>query len=410
MRLLIAAEHFPSAFKGYIDAQAAEFTRLGADVSFLAMEDWDHGISPRLAAVLPDPDIRYVPREVRDPTEWLRAAGPTLGAPLRSAKLARRILSTRGVGVAAARDLLRGLRMGRVDADVCLVHDLTTLIALRALGSLRPDLPVVLWYHGGEIPGTAGLDPADVREALDWIAFALTNTRFSANHLLRRGIESDRVHIHRLGIDPEDYPRVEGRRFRPDGVLRLLFVGRLSDEKGLRELFHAIDDLGPAVPLQLRVAGEGLLDHELAALATRLDLDDRVEFLGRLDLAGVNREMASSDALILASRPVHDLEENQAMVIQEAMFTGLPVLTTRCGGIPEVLPEGLLAHIAAPGDAGALARQIAGFAALGEDEWRDLSDEAHAFAHEHFAQRRVAAPVFRRLRALAPYPDVTPGR
>jgi hypothetical protein len=67
MRLLIAAEYFPNPFKGYLDHQAAQFVRFGAQVSFLAFGHWGGEVQPTLAAAQPELDVRYVPLSASAP-------------------------------------------------------------------------------------------------------------------------------------------------------------------------------------------------------------------------------------------------------------------------------------------------------------------------------------------------------
>lgn len=410
MRLLIASEYFPSHFKGYVDAQAAQFVSMGAEVSFVACGRWWPTVAPRLASVLPDPSIRYLPQSPSRPRPLARALlGATL-APRRTGRLIRRLVGDFGWERRVLGDTVRGVILGEPDVDVCLVHDLSTLVLLRVLPVALPSVPIVLWYHGAEVPGSKRLDPGDVEAVLPLVSRAITNTRWSARHLAGRGMPSDRIHVHRLGLDVDDFPLSSGRVFMPEGVLRLLFVGRLSLEKGL---FDALDALGGLDPetrgrVQLRIVGRGFVENELAEAVETLGLTDCVTFVGHVERARLNGEFAEADALLLPSRPVDGCEENQGMVVQEAMLTGLPVLTTAVGGLPEVVPPSLRELQPAPGDPARLRERIVGLVHMPPARWHRLSADAAEYSRREFEMRTVTQPVFDHLAELAA--TARPGR
>lgn len=115
--------------------------------------------------------------------------------------------------------------------------------------------------------------------------------------------------------------------------LQLLFLGRLSDEKGLDVLLRAL--ASPHVPssLELDVAGDGPRSKDWRALAATLGLDGRVRWLGmRRDVPAL---LANADVLVLPSR-----REGLPLAVLEAMSCGVPVLASRVGGVPEAVWEG----------------------------------------------------------------------
>lgn len=403
MRLLIASEYFPSHFKGYVDAQAAQFVEMGAEVSFVAFGRWWPTVDPRLSAVLGEPHVRYLPESPSRPKPLARALARAAVSPLRTARLLRGLARTYGWQRRTIGDAVRGVILGSPDADVCLVHDLSTLVGMRALAVALPGVPIVLWYHGAEVPGSKVLEPAQVDAVLPHVAAVVTNTKWSAAHLVARGMPRDRIHVHRLGLDVDDFPVAADRRFMPDGTLRLLFVGRLSLEKGLFDALEALAGLDPDTrpKVHLRIVGRGFVENELAARAGDLGLGDTVTFVGHVRRSELNREFASADALVLPSRPVQGCEENQGMVVQEAMLTGLPVLTTAVGGLPEVVPPSLRALQPPPADPVALRRRIVELTGLSHERWRQLSADSSAFARENFEMTTVTRPVFEILAGLA---------
>jgi glycosyltransferase involved in cell wall biosynthesis len=403
MRLLIASEYFPSHFKGYVDAQAAQFVEMGADVSFVALGRWWPTVDPRLAAVLPNPSITYLPESPSRPVSLARALAGAAGAPLRTAGLVRRLADAYGWRRRTLGDTVRGVILGAPDVDVCLVHDLSTLVVMRALPAALPGVPIVLWYHGAEVPGSKVLPPDEVAAVLPQVARVITNTEWSARHLAARGMPAEKIHVHRLGLDVDDFPRVSDRTFLPDGVLRLLFVGRLSLEKGLFDALEALARLDEAARarVHLRIVGRGFVENELAEAAKTLGLERSVTFVGHVERSQLNREFASADALLLPSRPVEGCEENQGMVVQEAMLTGLPVLTTAVGGLPEVVPPSLRELQPPPSNPTLLRDRLLEMAGFSPAHWQQLSTDASDYARQNFEMARVTRPVFEHLSELA---------
>jgi glycosyltransferase involved in cell wall biosynthesis len=129
----------------------------------------------------------------------------------------------------------------------------------------------------------------------------------------------------------------------------LLYVGRLSAEKGIDCLIKAAADL-KGVPL--RIVGDGPQAERLKALATTLE--SHVIFDGWVDSAGVRARMAKAELLCVPSI----WYENCPGVVLEAMVAGLPIVASDLGGLPELLEGGQAGWLAPAGDAGALRRVI----------------------------------------------------
>jgi glycosyltransferase involved in cell wall biosynthesis len=110
------------------------------------------------------------------------------------------------------------------------------------------------------------------------------------------------------------------------------YVGRLSGEKGLRDLLLALQIAGDP---PFRIAGAGPLAEQLQALAAELGLR-RVEFLGWLDRQQIGRSMTEARYLVVPSR--HD--ENAPLAALEAMAEGRPLLVAQSGGLPELVADG----------------------------------------------------------------------
>ena len=137
-----------------------------------------------------------------------------------------------------------------------------------------------------------------------------------------------------------------------DGRLRLVTLGRLVPVKGHAMLLAAFAEVVKWVPdTELRIYGAGELQGELEAQIARLRLGDRAFLPG--ETREVARVLSEADVFVFSST-----SEGLPMVILEALASGLPIVSTRVGGVPEVAPEGDVAWYCDAGDAAAFARLL----------------------------------------------------
>ena len=158
------------------------------------------------------------------------------------------------------------------------------------------------------------------------------------------------------GIDPDEVRRaartpldVRARLgLSPDTPLAAN-VAALVGHKDQHTLIRAAHAARAArADLHWVIAGEGELRGSLAAALARLGLADRVHLLGHVPEA--DALIAEADVLVMSSK-----EEGLGSVVLHALALGTPVVATRAGGLPEMVPERWLVPV---GDADALARKV----------------------------------------------------
>lgn len=128
----------------------------------------------------------------------------------------------------------------------------------------------------------------------------------------------------------------------------VLFVGELRPLKNVDVLLRAIAMLGPERRVAATIVGDGPSRRELEALSATLGISDRVTFAGQ---RGARQFLGRSRLLTVPSQ-----QEAFPYVVLEGLAAGLPVIASRVGGIPEILPRNCLFE---PGDSAELARKIA---------------------------------------------------
>jgi 1,2-diacylglycerol 3-alpha-glucosyltransferase len=134
---------------------------------------------------------------------------------------------------------------------------------------------------------------------------------------------------------------------------KILYVGRLMEEKGLDVLIRAYSIVSAKVPnTYLIIVGKGHIRRNLEDLTKRLGLKN-VIFTGFVSDSLLRQAYASSGLFVLPS-----YAEIQPLVLLEALAMGLPAIGTNVGGIPEMVVEGRNGYVLKPGDHEGLAERI----------------------------------------------------
>jgi glycosyltransferase involved in cell wall biosynthesis len=203
--------------------------------------------------------------------------------------------------------------------------------------ALKPALALRLRQPGGELGLVPYLEPRIIRRADHLIAVS-DYTRAAVIATL--GINPARVSVIRHGAQPEEYrfPAGELTALRAslgvNDAPMILSVGRLEPRKGLDVLLKAFALMQHAIGAKLVLAGGG--DQQpYRQLAACLGIGERVIFAGRVDDLALRRLYAACDLFAFPS-----LMEGLGIVALEARAAGKPVVGSRVGGIPEVVPPG----------------------------------------------------------------------
>jgi glycosyltransferase involved in cell wall biosynthesis len=169
-------------------------------------------------------------------------------------------------------------------------------------------------------------------------------SEFQRQRVVDAGLPPERVHV-----KPNFYPGVPVMvpwRERADQVV---FVGRLSAEKGVRTLLRAWAMWGEGAP-PLRVVGDGELRGELEALALGL----KVEFVGQLGPDEAQTEIGRARLLVLPS----ECFEGFPMVLREAFALGTPAAVSNIGPLPDLVRDPESGCMFEPGDAESLLNTV----------------------------------------------------
>lgn len=167
--------------------------------------------------------------------------------------------------------------------------------------------------------------------------------------------------VHRWGIPLESITTIANgsnldhflhsqNKNRINEPLRVLFVGRLTNWKGVETLLLAMTHVDN---VHARIVGDGPGFLHLIELAKQLNIADRVEFTGRVAQREVEKQMADAHVLVLTS-----LYEGLSHTLLEAMASGLPCIASNLGGNAEVITSGKNGFLIEPQNVQELAKSL----------------------------------------------------
>jgi glycosyltransferase involved in cell wall biosynthesis len=187
----------------------------------------------------------------------------------------------------------------------------------------------------------------------------------------RYGINPARIRVIPNGVD-ENFRYSEPRLPHPRP--RLLFVGRLTVQKNLPLLFHALDGISDG--FETTLVGEGELQDELKATVNDLHLRN-VRFYGRADGAELRELYRNADVFVLPSE-----REGMPLVLLEALAMGLPVVATDIPGNREIIFHGQNGALTPLGNPSALRQALLNITG-DPDTYRRMSEVSRRLAEKY---------------------------
>lgn len=234
------------------------------------------------------------------------------------------------------------------------VHFAHTPTQIAMYASALSGVPFTVMAHANDIFERKLLLRRKAERALRF----LTISDFNVRYLLTEGVPADKLAVVRCGVSfaaaPARASAAQGR------VWTLGTLGRLVEKKGVDVLLEALALCkSRGCVMRLQVAGDGPLREALTAHALQLGLENQVTFLGGLAHHEVSPWMRTLDAFVLACKTdANGDQDGIPVVLMEAMSQGVPVVSTRLSGIPELVIHDDTGLLATPANAESLADEL----------------------------------------------------
>jgi colanic acid/amylovoran biosynthesis glycosyltransferase len=346
-------ERFPSFGQTFCYREVAELHRQGISPPIFSIrnpkseppQDWDTRIIKR---------VHYLPEERELLEEVQRASKKKRLTPAILAALDEWGRRTDFLRLYQA--VYVGLRLQ--EAGISHVHAHFAGMAARTAFWIARFFPITFSFtaHANDI-----FAPRNFEIGLDKLIQAarvvITETDYSEKFLQERFPDrGDRIHRIYNGLNLAEFGR---SNFSSDPPL-IVAIGRLIAKKGFANLIRACAlFVERGRPFRCEIFGEGPLENKLRGQIEELGLQELVQLCGAKPQHELRKHLARGSVFVLPSVPeAEGGMDNLPTVIMEAMATGLPVVSTPIGGIPEMVVDNETGFLVQPEDAVALAGAI----------------------------------------------------
>jgi glycosyltransferase involved in cell wall biosynthesis len=346
-------ERFPSFGQTFCYREVAELARQGVTPPIFSIrkpkdeppQDWDKRVVER---------VHYLPEEKELLDEVRRAS--------QKQKITREVIAALDEW-GRRTDFLRlyqavyiGLRLQRM--GITHIHAHFAGMAARTAFWIQKFFGISFSFtaHANDIFAQRDFE-IDLDKLVEVASAVVTETDYSKKFLQERFPKrADRIHRIYNGLNPAEFRRADFSSASPT----IIAVGRLIDKKGFTDLIQAcrlLVERGKSFRCQ--IFGEGPLEEKLRRQIEELKLQNFVELPGPKPQHEIRKYLVAGTVFVLPS--VIDPEggrDNLPTVIMEAMATGLPVVSTGIGGIPEMVIDNETGLLVSAGDANGLADAI----------------------------------------------------
>lgn len=215
--------------------------------------------------------------------------------------------------------------------------------------------------------------------------FFATISNFNINLLTTQGADPNKLKLVRCGVDSTDF------RFNPSSkkreILTFGFLGRLVEKKGAEFLIHAAEILieSEIKNFKIEIGGSGPLHDELTESIKSKSLSDFVSLVGEIPNSSVSSWLESLDYFVLPCAKDSDGDmDGIPVALMESMVKGVPVISTKISGIPELVIDGETGLVATPEDSESLANCLQKAIAEPDEDAKSRIERARDHVQKNF--------------------------
>ncbi len=252
-----------------------------------------------------------------------------------------------------------------IDIIYCQFGGWVAEYCLRLIDEKSMDARFIVCLRGGDATSTLINNPHRYDDLFVKADLFMPVCEYFKNNIIKYGCNPEKIVVHHSAIDCTKF-RYKARIKPRDGTVRFIIVATLSERKGIRYALYAIDKLRKKYPnIKLTIIGGERLKKEKAEIEINnlirgLRLEQYVTLLGFRLHSQIVTELNRAHIFLLASYAGDNgVQEGIPNALMEAMATGLPVISTYNGGIPELVDNGVFGFLVPEKDVPALAKKMA---------------------------------------------------
>lgn len=253
------------------------------------------------------------------------------------------------------KSLLQTLR--KKSPEVILVHFGSTALRILPIAK-KLRIPIVAHFHGLDV--SSQLTNKWYKWSLLRHAKSFTAIVVVGNHqkkwFVEQGIPENRIFVIPCGVPTEEFTPPCTKR---NDILRFITVSRINKQKGISFTIRAFKEVAENIPnIHLDIVGDGPQMSSSVNLVERLALDDKVTFWGEQPQVKVKQCLALGHVFLQHSLDSEGWREGWGVSMAEAAAMELPVVATRCGGIPEQVEDGVTGFVVEQKDINGMAKAM----------------------------------------------------
>lgn len=265
--------------------------------------------------------------------------------------------------------------------DVCHAHFGTT--ANRFLTAWKDfNCPLVVSFYGNDASQVPRSNPSIYGELFTEASVVTCLSEDMRSDLVDVGCPPNKTRVVPLCVDPEKF-QYHDRTLNPEEPVRIGTVARFVEKKGLKYAIEAVAKLDTDRKIQYSIAGDGERRPELERQIARYDAEDRIELLGWQSQEEVAELMDRSHLFLLPSvTAANGDKEGTPTVLLEAQSAGLPIVSTRHAGIPEIVSDGETGLLVPERNVNALSDALIELISR-SDEWGEMGRQGRTYIEEN---------------------------
>ncbi len=336
---------FPRLTETFVAEEIRNIKKKGVSLRiFSLLRNEDELIHPVSQALLAE--VQYAPGPLsrslwlaqgyfllKAPAKYIALLATTLRqpAPRLSSLLKRTDIFLKGIWVARQ---LEGSGVELVHTHFAWLSAIAAMVVGRLL-----DIPFTCTAHAYDIYWSEKNDLLRLTSSVAERVITISETNKKAILENNPAVPADKVRVIRCGIDLDCFQPPRARQ--NSNVLQITSVGRLMPKKGHEYLIRACAKLqAQHVDFQCVIVGSGELEQPLKNLVSELNLNNRVTLAGATSQDWVRERLSRSDVFVLACVPQKNGDRDGIPVsMMDAMAMGVPVISTRVSGIPELVRD-----------------------------------------------------------------------